>query len=182
VAVNDADGDRMVAKPALRPWTRAEDKLVKRLSVEAAAAVTGRTISAVINRRHKLGLSHGHACRRWTAAEDRIVLAFKPREARKRLRGRSMRAIYSRRLILARGKRDAGRPRKKHYFRLSPALEELIRERAGKVSAADLARELGVFKQTVYTVARGSAKATGENPFAGTKSARRRLRGLLNDG
>lgn len=180
--MNNADGNPMVAKPAFRPWTAAEDKLLKRLSVEAAAVASGRTLSAIRNRRHKLGLCTCDPSRHWTAAEDRIVVAHKPREAHKRLRGRSIRAIYARRRVLRYGKPKAGRPRKKFYHRLSPELVALIQERAGKVSAADLAREVGVSTQTIYTVVRGSAKAAGKNPFAGVKSVRRRPRGLLNDG
>jgi HTH domain len=44
---------------------------------------------------------------------------------------------------------------------LSPELVALIQERAGNVSAADLAREMGVSTRTIYTVVRGSASATG---------------------
>jgi len=47
-------------KPAWQPW---EDELVRTLSTADAAGQTGRTISAVRNRRHALGVPDGRAHR-----------------------------------------------------------------------------------------------------------------------
>jgi hypothetical protein len=52
-----------------RPWTAKEDELVRKLRPAEAAKQTGRTLSAVINRRFKLGVPDGRA----RAARERRV-------------------------------------------------------------------------------------------------------------
>jgi hypothetical protein len=58
----------------------------------------GRTLGSVYARRHVLGLDSGR--RRWTAAEDRVVLRRPPRAAKAILPHRTLRAIYDRRDLL----------------------------------------------------------------------------------
>jgi hypothetical protein len=159
----------------LGPWTKREDDLIRTLPAAEAIRQTGRTCQGVYHRRRKLGLTGEKRWHEWTMAEDRIVVRFKPREAANQLAHLTITVIYRRRLVLLNGK-PGRKKRKKTYRRLSPALEKLIRARAGKVNAADLALKLGLSRQTIYTVARGSMKATREYPFGGRKSRNSRPR------
>jgi hypothetical protein len=79
-------------------WKAAEDARVRALPPAAAAQALGRTLSSVYARRHVLGLDSGR--RRWTAAEDRVVLGRPPRAAWAVLPHRTLRAIYDRRDLL----------------------------------------------------------------------------------
>jgi hypothetical protein len=77
-----------------RPWTEADDRLVWTLAPPEAARRLGRTLSAVYQRRAKLGAES--VKRPWTAAEDRLIMRMPPAVASRYIR-RSEDAIDQRR-------------------------------------------------------------------------------------
>jgi hypothetical protein len=77
-----------------RPWTAAEDELVRTVPPPEAARRTGRTVSAIYHRRLKLGVAAPTPP--WTPAEDRLVMRLPPHVAVQYLR-RSLRSIHNRR-------------------------------------------------------------------------------------
>ncbi|HKA06857.1 MAG TPA: HTH domain-containing protein [Gemmataceae bacterium] len=156
-----------IPRPAYRYWTPAEDALVRSLPPQAAARAIGRPLKAIYARRLTIGLIGPRGGRKWTAAEDRVVLRFRPPEALKRLPHLTIALILRRRRVLLRRAPGGSKKRKKSYIRLSPELERYIRNRAGKETAQELARRLGLSRQTIYNVARGSTKANGTYPFRG---------------
>lgn len=80
-----------------RPWTPAEDALVRTLPAAAAARAAGRPLAAVYHRRCRLGVAA--AQRPWTPAEDARVRALPPAAAARAV-GRTVSAVYSRRHAL----------------------------------------------------------------------------------
>jgi hypothetical protein len=76
------------------PWTTADDHLVLTLPPSEAARQTGRTLSAVYNRRSKLEANGMN--RPWSPAEDRLVRRLPPAMAELYIR-RTPEAIYQRR-------------------------------------------------------------------------------------
>ena len=76
-----------------RPWTPEEDELARTLAPREAARQTGRSLRAVYDRRHALGLTNAGG---WTAAEDELVRTLPPKEAAERT-GRTVVAVYERR-------------------------------------------------------------------------------------
>lgn len=80
-----------------RRWTRAEDRLVRTLRPAEAAARTGRTRGAVLDRRRALGLTTPRPA--WTPAEDALVRNLPAAEAAERT-GRPVGAVRYRRAAL----------------------------------------------------------------------------------
>lgn len=81
--------------PWLNPaWSAKEDRLARTKPPAEVARLTGRSFSAVLSRRHILGVS-----RCWTPKLDQIVRANSPVEAAK-LTGKSLQAVYCRRSVL----------------------------------------------------------------------------------
>ena len=79
--------------PTPRPWTPAEDEIVRTLPPREAARRLGRTVPAVCTRRCKLGIAPD--LRRWTPAEDALI-AKMPLEQAARYLHRSPESIRQR--------------------------------------------------------------------------------------
>jgi hypothetical protein len=79
--------------PNGRPWTAAEDELVRALPPAEAAAQTGRTAGSVYGRRRRLKLPRAGA---WTAEEDRLVRTLPAQEVARQT-GRTLGSVHNRR-------------------------------------------------------------------------------------
>jgi hypothetical protein len=87
-----------------RSWTPEEDELLRVLAPAEAARRTRRSLQAVYDRRHALGLP---PARRWTPAEDRLVRTLSAKEVARRT-GRTPAAVYLRRRALGVARRRPG--------------------------------------------------------------------------
>ena len=77
-----------------RPWTAADDQLVRTLPPAEAARVLGRSRPAIRQRRYVLDAADLR--RPWTEAEDRLLMHLPPDQAARYLR-RTPAAIQARR-------------------------------------------------------------------------------------
>jgi hypothetical protein len=77
-----------------RPWTAAEDELLRTLSPREAAGRTGRTLSAVYHRRLRLGVAVRTPM--WTAIEDALIMKMPAARAAAYLH-RSLESVHQRR-------------------------------------------------------------------------------------
>jgi hypothetical protein len=163
IAISKFLGRTAVPPPKVKPylelrrWTAAEERIVRKLPPRNAARKLGRTLAAVMYRRNKLGL--GRSWRHWTAAEDRIVSKLTPVAAAKRLPRRTLHAIRTRRFLFLTGRLATPKKRKRTYRRLSSQLERLIIRRVESERVVDVARDLGISRQTIWVIRRRLALA-----------------------
>ena len=126
---------------------------MRSLPIQEAASTTRRTVQSVHHRRHKLKLTAPRTWRPWTADEDRLAVSLSFREAAVALPHRSLHAIHQRRTVIRSGRGGRTKP-KVSALRVPPPVEAFIHARFGKVSAAELGRQLGLARQTIYNVIR----------------------------
>ena len=124
---------------------------MRSLPILEAACATRRTVQSVHHRRDKLKLTAPRTWRPWTDDEDRLAVSLSFREAAAALPHRSPGAIHQRRTVIRSGRGGRTKP-KASALRVPPAVERIIRTRFGKLSAAELGRQLGLARQTVYNM------------------------------
>jgi hypothetical protein len=133
--------------PWLKPaWTAREDRIVRRLSAEQVAKITGRSLSAVYSRRAKLlgktirdnGSSLENAEVNWTTKADALVRVVHPALAAERL-GISVEAVTARRAELGLPSVELQFARRPHHgggkLPLAPEQVEVIRSNPIDVAA-----------------------------------------------
>jgi hypothetical protein len=84
-----------------RPWTKADDAILRKLAPRDVAKQTGHSLPSVYSRRHDLGLPDRREVRwfKWTKAADQVVRTKSPKAAREAL-GLGRAAITRRRRFL----------------------------------------------------------------------------------